>query len=135
MKNFSKNSWSLDSFCCSPSNCEKISYKITEFDKSKTWGEEYNSSQPTKSSESSHNLSILDRVRLNNATGIIDHLNINSLKNKFEMLRQIVQNKLNIFLVSETKLDLSFPSSQFAIEGFSAPFRLERNSAQLKIYL
>ena len=51
------------------------------------------------------------------------------------MLRQIVQNKLNIFLVSETKVDLSFPSSQFAIEGFSVPFRLERNSAQLKIYL
>ena len=122
-------------FVVAQATVRKFLIKITEFDKSKTWGKEHNSSQPIKSSQSSHNLSILDRVRLNNATGIINHLNINSLKNKFEMLRQPVQNKLNIFLVSETKVDLSFPSSQFAIEGFSVPFRLERNSAQLKIYL
>ena len=57
------------------------------------------------------------------------HLNINSLRNKFEMLREIVQDKLDIFLVSETKVDPSFPSSQFAIKGFSVPLRLERNSS------
>ena len=37
--------------------------------------------------------------------------------------------KLDILLISETKVDPSFPSSQFAIDGFSYPFRLDRNSS------
>ena len=45
------------------------------------------------------------------------------------MLREIVQDKLDILLISETKVDPSFPSSQFAIDGFSSPFRLDRNSS------
>ena len=32
-----------------------------------------------------------------------------------------------MFIVSETKLDESFPRSQFTIDGFSTPFRLDRN--------
>ena len=40
------------------------------------------------------------------------------------MLREIVQNKLDILLISETKVDPLFPTSQFAIEGFTSPFRL-----------
>ena len=40
------------------------------------------------------------------------------------MLREII-----IFLVSKTKVDPSFPSSQRAIEGFSLPFRIDRNSS------
>ena len=31
-------------------------------------------------------------------------------------------------MVSETKLDESFPQGQFKISGFSRPFRLARNS-------
>ena len=31
-------------------------------------------------------------------------------------------------MVSETKLDESFPQGQFKISGFSRPFRLDRNS-------
>ena len=45
------------------------------------------------------------------------------------MLQEIVQGKLDILLVSETKVDPSFPSSQFAIKGFSVPFQLDRNSS------
>ena len=45
------------------------------------------------------------------------------------MLRELVQDKLDILLISETKVDPSFPSSQFAIDGFSFPFRLDRNSS------
>ena len=117
-------------FFCSTNNCEKISYKITEFGKGKTRNREHNSSQSPESSESSNNQSIIDHVRLNNVNGlIIGHLNINYLRNKFEMLREIVQDKLNVLLVSETKVDLSFPSSQFAIKGFSASFWRDRNSS------
>ena len=61
--------------------------KITEFDKAKIWGKERNSSQSAQSKESSNDLNVLDCVRLNNAARlIIGHLNINSLKKKFEML-------------------------------------------------
>ena len=45
------------------------------------------------------------------------------------MPREIAQDKLDILLISETKVDLSFHSSQFAIDGFSSPFRLDRNSS------
>ena len=121
----------LASFYYIPNNDENVSHKISEFDKEKTRGKEHNSSQSAKSKESSNDLGVLDRVRLNNADRlIIGHLNINSLRNKFEMLRETVQDKLDILLISETKGDPSFPSSQFAIEeGFSSPFRLDRNSS------
>ena len=33
----------------------------------------------------------------------------------------------DIFMVTETKLDDSFPASQFNVKGFSTPFRPDRN--------
>ena len=105
MKNLSKNWWSLESFCYSPNKDENASDKISEFDKEKTRGKEHNNSQSAKSKESSNGLSVLDRVWLNNAGRlIIGHLNTNSLTNKFEMLRETAQDKLNILLISETKI-------------------------------
>ena len=59
---------------------------------------------------------------------IIDHLNINSIRNKFESLVSFVGNNLDIFIVSETKIDDTFPESQFLIEDFSKPFRLGRTA-------
>ena len=58
---------------------------------------------------------------------IIGNLNINSLSNKFDQLKMIVQGKLDILVITETKLDDSFPLSQFNIEGFSQPYRYDRN--------
>ena len=52
MKNLSKNCWFLDVFWYSPNNYEKVSHKITEFDKEKTKGKDHNSSQSVKSKES-----------------------------------------------------------------------------------
>ena len=49
---------------------------------------------------------------------IIGHLNINSVRNKFSSLQQTVLNKTDILLLSETKIDDSFPNSQFFAEGF-----------------
>ena len=34
---------------------------------------------------------------------------------------------IDILMITETKLDDSFPVSQFEIDGFSTPFRLDRN--------
>ena len=59
---------------------------------------------------------------------ITGHLNINSICNKFEMLSMSVAQYVDILMLSETKLDSTFPSIQFLINGFSVPHRLDRNS-------
>ena len=43
------------------------------------------------------------------------------------MLEELIKDKIDIFLISEAKLDSSFPSGQFVIKGYSKPFRLDRN--------
>ena len=56
---------------------------------------------------------------------ICAHLNINSVRNKFDLLSDIKSN-IDI-LISETKLDSLFPNGQFQIHGYSEPYRLDRN--------
>ena len=55
---------------------------------------------------------------------IVAHLNINSIKNKFDFLSFMIEHNADILLISETKLDDSFPSGQFNICEFSMPYRL-----------
>ena len=59
---------------------------------------------------------------------IFGHLNINSLRNKFDLFSEQVKGSIDIFMVSETKSDDSFPQAQFLIEGFHSPFRFDHNS-------
>ena len=40
----------------------------------------------------------------------------------------IIKNEINILMISETKIDNSFPISQFTMTGYSIPFRLDRTS-------
>ena len=56
---------------------------------------------------------------------ITGHLNINSIRNKFEMMANITSN-FSLFLISESNLDLSFPNPQFKINGYKI-FRRDRN--------
>ena len=53
------------------------------------------------------------------------HVNINSIRNKFGLRVRYVDNNLDILMVSETKIDDTFPESQFLIEGFSTPCSLD----------
>ena len=70
----------------------------------------------------------LENIRKSNSKKIfIGHLNINSIRNKFDFLADIVKDNIDILMISESKLDDSFPDSQFLIEGFGKPFRLDRN--------
>ena len=66
----------------------------------------------------------------------IDHLNINSVRNKFLSLQQTVQSKTDIFLLRKTKIDDSFPDSQFFAEGFKM-YRKDRtkNGGELLLYV
>ena len=74
------------------------------------------------------NITILNEIRkkyVNNV--VIGHLNINSLPNKFDALKVIIEGKLDILVLVETKLDDSFPEKQFFIDGYTKPYRLDRN--------
>ena len=42
------------------------------------------------------------------------------------MLKELVGNKIDILLISETKLDGTFPLNQFILERFTPPYRLHR---------
>ena len=70
----------------------------------------------------------LKNIRISNLNKvIIGHLNINSLRNKFDLLSEQIKGLIDVLMVSETKLDGSFPEGQFLIEGFHSPFRFDRN--------
>ena len=59
---------------------------------------------------------------------IIGYLNINSVRNKFDALKEIAAQSLDVLMIAETKIDPTFPTGQFAIDGFATPFRLDRNA-------
>ena len=46
-----------------------------------------------------------------------------------------VKVKVDILMISEIKIDESFPLDQFKINGFNIPFRLDRNSSDGGIML
>ena len=72
---------------------------------------------------------LLKNLRLKNSNKvIIGHININSLRNKFELLTEMVQDKVDLLMISETKLDSSFPNAQFYMKSFSEPYKLDRTS-------
>ena len=58
---------------------------------------------------------------------IIGILNMNSLPNKFEQLKDIIMQHIDILVLTETKRDDTFPTAQFLVNGFSEPYRLDRN--------
>ena len=57
---------------------------------------------------------------------ILAHININSICYKFDQLVYGVKGKDDVLMITETKLDDSFPTIQFNIEGYHT-FRLDRN--------
>ena len=57
---------------------------------------------------------------------IVATLNINSIRYKFDQLKFLIQDKIDILVLQETKIDHTFPVNQFIIEGYSPPFRRDR---------
>ena len=39
-----------------------------------------------------------------------------------------MKNSLDVFMISETKLDETFPEGQFLMDGFTPPYRMDRNT-------
>ena len=54
-------------------------------------------------------------------------LNINSIRNKIELLKPIILETVNMLVVAETKLENTFATNHFTINGFNPPFRYDRN--------
>ena len=66
-------------------------------------------------------------LRIQNPKKVITgHLNINSIPNKFEGIMDLVGKTLDVFLISETKIDCTFPEAMFSYNGFSMPHRKDR---------
>ena len=85
-----------------------------------------------ESEESSESTSFFNKLKATRIANInrlmIGHININSIRNKFEMLSNSIKGNLDTLMISETKLYLTFPSNQFTIEGYAAPIRFDRNA-------
>ena len=47
---------------------------------------------------------------------------------KFELLKEQIQDNIDILMISETKIDASFLIGQFLLNGYRTPFRLDRNA-------
>ena len=83
-------------------------------------------------------MSHLDNLRSKNPKNIIfSYININSIRNKFENLCDIVGNNVDVLSIAETKLDSSFPNEQFLLPGFHETLGLDINhrSARLLVYI
>ena len=81
------------------------------------------------SNEANNENNVLKNVRLKNSNKVtIGHININSLRNKFELFTEMVRDKVELLMISETKLDSSFADAQFYMKSYTKPYRLDRNS-------
>ena len=58
---------------------------------------------------------------------VVGHLNINSIRNMFDFLAHQEKGKIDIPMISETKVDESFSPGRFLLDGYSVPSRFDRN--------
>ena len=66
-------------------------------------------------------------LRLQNAKNVtIGALNVNSLRNKIGAVQELITNNIDICLLSETKIDETFPNQQFKMSNCKT-FRRDRN--------
>ena len=49
---------------------------------------------------------------------LISYLKINSIRNKFENLKFLLRDCVDVITIAETKIDESFPTPQFRMDGF-----------------
>ena len=57
---------------------------------------------------------------------MIAHININSIRNKTDLLAEGVKGNIDILMTSETKINDTFPTIHFITSRFVSPIRFER---------
>ena len=81
-----------------------------------------------KNPKSENVFDVLKNIRIKNVNNIIfATLNVNSFPSKFDFVKTIIQENIDILIITESKLDETFPMGQFFVDGFTAPYRLDRN--------
>ena len=55
------------------------------------------------------------------------YINANSIRNKHSDLCAFLDCNIDVLTIAETKLDCTFPTAQFIVEGYKEPFRKDRN--------
>ena len=58
---------------------------------------------------------------------IIGNLNINCISNKLENLKLLIQGKVDILVITDTKTDSNFSLNQFEIPSYSKCYKFDRN--------
>ena len=79
--------------------------------------DEFNAKRPKEN----RNLKFIRKGNFNRL--VLAHININSIRNRFDNLVHQITNNDDILMISETKLDNSFPESQYLSQGYSSPYR------------
>ena len=88
----------------------------------------YQSNSRSINNTSLNSLSEISELRLRSVNNVlIDNLNINSIRNKFDQLKDTVLKYIDILILTETKLHKTFLTSQFLMDGFSKLYRFDRN--------
>ena len=77
------------------------------------------SSSSAENENQSSNWSDLRNYKIDNVNNlVVASININSIRNKFDQLKLLVNDSIDILIVEETKIDETFPTGQFTIEGY-----------------
>ena len=87
---------------------------------------------------SSENYQKLCQLRLKYPKNvIISYYNINSIRNKFNEIEYLLKGKVDVLTIAESKIDSSFPESQFLMQGYSKPYKLDVsiNSGGLLVFV
>ena len=75
-------------------------------------------SNTLKKAKSGTNSSLQDKRKDNLNKLIFAHLNINSIRNKFDSLVDAIKYNIDILIISETKVENSFQDGQFFLDDF-----------------
>ena len=68
---------------------------------------------------------------------MISYIKINSIRNKFSGFSEMIGENVDVLVIAETKIDSSFPTSQFLIDGFESSYILDvsGNSSGVLFYV
>ena len=69
-----------------------------------------------------------DLRRTNPANLNFCYLNLNSVRNKFTDFQEIINGNVDVVSIAKTKIDASFRSAQFVLEGYHSPDRFDISS-------
>ena len=67
----------------------------------------------------------------------LQYLNSNSVRNKFDRIPPLIEHNIDTFDTAKTKLDYSFPESQFLLQGIKKLYRFDVSSkkGELLVYV